>query len=100
MSSDGPVMDDPMLDEPMRGEAIALRVSVIVALALAVVGAVAPGAPGRFSAGACVVVIVAVPLIRVVVQAVHWARIRDLRFAFVAAGLLAVVAAGAIIASL
>jgi len=91
---------DAVLDEPVPWMAMVLRISVLLAVALAVAGAVMDGDFGRFSAGACVVVIVALPLLRVVVQGLHWARIRDLRFALAAAGLLAVVATGAIIASL
>ena len=88
------------VDTPVRGLKPLMLVATIAALALAVVGAFNRGALGTAAAGWAVGIIVAVPLLRVVVVGAHWWRIGDRRFALISASLLALVGAGAIIASL
>ncbi|MGB8862229.1 MAG: hypothetical protein WCC60_23440 [Ilumatobacteraceae bacterium] len=88
------------LDSPVRGMAGFLRAAVVLAFALAVVGALVPGAVGRASCVAMVAVIVAVPLVRVIALGVHWLRAGDRRFAAAAGGLMVVVAVGTVLASL
>lgn len=88
------------LDTPVRGTERAMRVAAVVAFILAAAGALLPGDAGRLAAGAVVAFIVAVPLLRVLSLGVHWFRTGDRRFAGVAFGLLLIVGAGSLIASL
>lgn len=62
---------------------------------LAVTGLVAPGSTGALAGRAALVLVVVVPLARVAALGVRWAQVGDRRYAAVAAGLLAVIAAGA-----
>jgi hypothetical protein len=70
----------------------ALRVGALVAFAAALVGLLAPARVGDPAGRAFLVLLVALPLGRLVWLLVRWVRRRDLRFASVAALLLAVVA--------
>ena len=88
------------LDTPVPGTARLMRVAAIVAFVLAAFGALVPGTAGRAAAGAVVAFIVAVPLVRVLSLGVHWFRQGDRRFAGVAFGLLLIVGAGSLIATL
>jgi len=87
------------LDAPAPGTQRATQVAAVVAFALAAVGALLPGSVGRAAAIAGVVCIVAVPLLRVLSLAMHWLRVGDRRYAGMAFCLLAIVAAGSVIAA-
>ena len=88
------------IDTPIRGLKPLMLSATLAAFALAIVGAFIDGRAGRTAAGLAVAVIVAVPLLRVVVVGTHWWRVGDRRFAAIAAGLLALVGLGAILALL
>ena len=78
----------------------ALRVTKRVALVVALLATVTPGAAGRSAGAAAVGLVVAAPLLRVGWLAYRWWRRDDRAFASVAAALLVVVGAGAAIAYL
>lgn len=88
------------IDPPIPGVRIALFVAVLVAFCLALLGATVGGDLGRLAGVGALIVIVAIPLARVAGLGIHWWRIRDRRYSAAAAGLLAVVGIGAIIAAL
>jgi|CXWL01.1.fsa_nt_gi hypothetical protein len=88
------------VDSPVGGLGTALRVVVVVALGLSVAGASIGGRVGRVCAAIAIATIIAAPLLRVVVLSAHWYRSRDRRFAAVGLGLIAIVAAGAVLATL
>jgi hypothetical protein len=69
-------------------------------LMLALLGGVVPGLVGKVVAVVVVTVVVAVPLLRVAWLTGRWAQEKDHRFAAVGAGLLSVVALGAVLAAL
>jgi Kef-type K+ transport system membrane component KefB len=69
----------------------ALRVAVGLALVAAFVGLSALGRPGELGAIACVVLLIATPLVRLVWLLLRWVRRRDHRFAGATVALLAVV---------
>jgi uncharacterized membrane protein len=91
-------MTPPVVDQPVPVLGQALRIAVIAALTLSIVGATVGGDAGRYLSGACIALIVAAPLLRVVMLSAAWYRRGDRRFAAVGAGLLAIVAIGALIA--
>ena len=64
------------------------------AMALAIAALVVPGDVGSALGVALVVVLVALPILRVALAGVRFARVGDRRFALVAATLLAIIAAG------
>ena len=78
----------------------AMRITIRVALAAAVVGTVVPGDVGRAASAAAVGFIIAAPLLRVGWLAYRWWRWGDRAFASVAAALLLVVGTGTAIATL
>jgi hypothetical protein len=78
----------------------AMRITIRVTLAAALIGTFAPGELGRIASAAAVGFIIATPLVRVAWLAYRWWRWGDRAFASVAASLLLVVATGTAIASL
>lgn len=75
-----------------------LRAAYAVALLLAVAAVVLPGDAGTAAGVGLIATLVATPALRVGWLVARWVRRRDVRFATVAAGLLAVMAAGALAA--
>ena len=88
--------------ERIRYERIiwALRVTIRVTLAAAVIGTVVPRAAGRSASAAAVGLVIAAPLVRVAWLVYRWWRWGDRAFASVAAGLLLVVGTGTVVALL
>lgn len=76
----------------------ALRVTIRVTLALAVVGTIVPGSAGEVASAAAIGLIIAAPLLRVAWLTYRWWRWGDRRFALVAAALLVVVGTGTAVA--
>ena len=79
-------------------ERVGLTAAAGAVLVAAALGAVVPGRPGRTLDGIAVAIVIAAPLVRVVGLVAGFARERDWRFAAAAVALLAVVAAGALLA--
>lgn len=77
-----------------------LRAAAVLAAALALAGVVLPGTAGRIAAWAMVTTLIAAPFLRVAWLASRWAHPPDWRFFGAAVGLLALTAAGAVIAAL
>lgn len=75
-----------------------LRWATAGAFALAVAGAVLPGAVGDAAAGAMIGLLMAVPLLRLAFFVARWWQIGDRRFAVVALLLLVEIGAGAAVA--
>ena len=67
-----------------------LTVALIATFACALGGAFIPGAVGRWSGTACIVILIAAPVLRVAWLVVDWTRVRDFRFALLGCGLLLV----------
>ncbi|MEI2698885.1 MAG: hypothetical protein V9E94_11230 [Microthrixaceae bacterium] len=67
---------------------------------LAAGGALLPGGVGRWSGAAAIVVLVTAPLVRVVWLVRRWMSRGDPRFAAVGCGVLAIIAAGVVLAAL
>ena len=80
-----------------RLQALWLRRAVRVLAAIAAVGFVVPGDIGSFAAGMAVIVLIAVPLIRVVGIVVRLASEHDRRFVLVGVALLSAAALGVLI---
>lgn len=78
----------------------ALRITIRVTLAAAVIGTVIPGEVGRAASAFAVGLIIAAPLLRVSWLAYRWWRWGDRVFASVAAALLLVVGTGTALAAL
>lgn len=74
------------------------RVALGVAFVLALGGAFVPGPAGTALAAAALVVLAGAPVVRVAWLTLDWTRTGDRRFALAGAALLAVLAAGGIIA--
>ena len=88
-----------------RGERIryermirALRLLSWVAFGAALAGVILPDPVGDAASVTAVVVVIAVPLMRVAWLAVRWYRRGDRRYAAVAAGVLLIVGAGSVLA--
>ena len=75
----------------------ALGLALVVALLGGVVGATGDGRAQRLAAGIAVGAVTVAPLLRVAVLGVTWARLKDRRFAIAGAGVIAVVATGALL---
>jgi hypothetical protein len=67
-----------------------LTVALIVTFACALGGAFIPGTVGHWSGTACIVILIAAPVLRVSWLVVDWTRVRDFRFALLGCGLLLV----------
>ena len=76
----------------------ALSAAAMAVLIAAVLGAVIPGRPGRVLDGIAIAIVIAAPLARVLGLVAGFVRERDWRFVGAALALLAVVAAGALLA--
>ena len=79
---------------PMVGLHRLVQAGAAAALVLGVLGAALPGDAGTATATAAVSVVIAGPLLRVAWLSGRWLRKGDVRFAVLAAVLLAVVGAG------
>ncbi len=92
------------IPDPRAGRFDALvaasRMAMIVAVALAVAGSVLPGDAGTWAATAAIVVVIAAPLLRVTWLAARWFRRGDITYAWVAVGVLCVVATAVVLAAL
>jgi|GEM_PF-3781760 len=86
------------IDRGAPGVGLLLRVGVVAAFVSAVVGMVGDSTVNHVAAACAVGVVIAVPLLRVVMLAGHWARVGDRRYAATAAALVAVAVCGALIA--
>lgn len=84
----------------MQRLASLMQVALMAAFALALGGAFLPGAVGRASGVACVIVLISAPILRVLWLTVSWARDGDRRFAVFGALLLSVLAVGSALAFL
>lgn len=87
-----------VIDPGARGVGALLRAGVVVAFVGAVIGMLGDSAVHHGAAGIAIGVIIAVPLMRVLLLAGHWARLGDRRFAATAGVLVAVAACGALLA--
>jgi len=75
-----------------------LMIALVVTFACALGGAFLPGTIGVWSGTACIVILIAVPVLRVTWLVVDWTRVRDVKFALLGCALLVVLAtSGAII---
>jgi hypothetical protein len=75
-----------------------LMIALVVTFACALGGAFLPGTIGVWSGTACIIILIAVPVLRVTWLVVDWTRIRDVKFALLGCALLVVLAtSGAII---
>lgn len=85
--------------EPGRYDALSwyLRGALVLVAVLAVGAVVLPSTAAVWCGRAVVVLLVAVPLLRVLWFVVRWLRRGDLRFALVGIGVLVVVAVGAVL---
>ena len=77
---------------------LAISATLIVAAVLAFVGVVVPGSWGTGLATAAIVIVTAIPIVRVGWLVKRWAGQRDTTYAWAAVVLLALVAIGPIIA--
>ena len=95
-------MSDHRVDPTQAGaeERVGLVISgtLIVAAVLALVGVLVPGGWGTGLAAAAIVIVTAIPIVRVGWLVKRWAGQRDMKFAWAAVVLLALVAVGPIIA--
>ena len=67
-----------------------LSIALAMSFALALGGAFVPGPIGQWSGTACIVILIAAPVLRVAWLAVDWTRARDLHFAVLGCVLLVV----------
>ena len=75
-----------------------LMVALVVTFACALGGAFLPGTAGVWSGTACVVILIAVPVLRVTWLVVDWTKSLDVKFALLGCALLVVLAtSGAIV---
>ena len=75
-----------------------LMVALVVTFACALGGAFLPGTIGVWSGTACIIILIAAPVLRVTWLVVDWTRIRDVKFALLGCALLVVLAtSGAIV---
>lgn len=97
-------MSDHRVDPTQAGaeERVGLAISgtLIVAAVLALVGVLVPGDWGTGMATAAIVMVTAIPIVRVGWLVTRWAGQRDMKYAWAAVVLLALVAIGPIIALL
>ena len=95
-------MSDHRVDPTQAGaeERVGLAISgtLIVAAVLALVGVLVPGEWGTGVAAAAIVIVTAIPIVRVGWLVKRWAGQRDTKYAWAAVVLLALVAVGPIIA--
>ena len=75
-----------------------MQVALVATFACAIGGAFIPGTIGRVSGTACIVLLIAAPVVRVGWLVVNWTRVRDTRFALLGCVLLLVLAASGTIA--
>lgn len=76
-----------------------MHAALLLVGALAVGGAMVPGRVGRWMGAGAIAVLVAAPLLRVMWLVRRWVRRGDPRFAAVGCGVLAIVAAGVLLAA-
>jgi len=75
-----------------------LTIALVVTFACALGGAFLPGTIGVWSGRACIVILIAAPVLRVAWLVVDWTRTRDVKFALLGCALLVVLAtSGAIV---
>lgn len=67
-----------------------LQIALVITFVLALGGAFIPGRMGAVSGTACIVILIAAPVLRVGWLVVDWTRLRDVRFAALGATLLLV----------
>lgn len=91
--------NDPRL-ERFRPLTASLRVVLVACAALAVAAFVLPEQASRWAGLAMFALLVGVPIARVLWLVQRWFRRGDVRFALVGVGVLAVIAAGVVLAAL
>ena len=95
-------MSDHRVDPTQAGaeERVGLAISgtLVVAAVLALVGVMVPGGWGTGLATAAIIIVTAIPIVRVGWLVKRWVGQRDMKFAWAAVVLLALVAVGPIIA--
>lgn len=95
-------MSDHRVDPTQAGaeERVGLAISgtLVVAAVLALVGVMVPGDRGTGLAAAAIIIVTAIPIVRVGWLVKRWVGQRDMKFAWAAVVLLALVAVGPIIA--
>lgn len=75
-----------------------LMVALVVTFACALGGAFLPGTIGVWSGTACIIILIAAPVLRVTWLVVDWTSARDVKFALLGCALLVVLAtSGAIV---
>ena len=75
-----------------------LMIALVVTFVCALGGAFLPGTAGIWSGTACIVILIAVPVLRVTWLVVDWTKSRDVKFALLGCALLVVLAtSGAIV---
>ena len=75
-----------------------LMVALVVTFACALGGAFLPGTIGAWSGTACIIILIAAPVLRVTWLVVDWTRTRDVKFVLLGCALLVVLAtSGAIV---
>jgi hypothetical protein len=75
-----------------------LMIALVLTFVCALGGAFLPGTAGVWSGTACIVILIAVPVLRVTWLVVDWTKSRDVKFALLGCALLVVLASsGAII---
>lgn len=102
MSDDTPLDDtplDPRLDR-YRPLTRALRVALVACGVLAAAAVVLPAPVGTWAGVAAVALLVGTPVARVIWFVQRWFRRGDVRYALVGCGVLAVIAAGVVLAAL
>ncbi len=77
-----------------------LMVALVATFVCALGGAFIPGPVGTVSGTACIVFLIAAPVLRVAWLVVDWTRTRDVKFALLGCALLVVLAASGAIALL
>jgi hypothetical protein len=77
-----------------------LMVALVITFACALGGAFIPGTVGQWSGTACIIILIAVPVLRVTWLVVDWTRARDVKFALLGCALLVVLATSGAIALL
>jgi hypothetical protein len=97
-AGDGEFLEDVPWRDPKVGRNRRLRgflgAAVIVTALAAAAGLILPGRPGQVAAAFAVVVVAAVPIVRVAWLAIRWFSKGDRRFGLVAVALLTVIAVG------
>ena len=72
--------------------------ALVITFVCALGGAFIPGTVGHWSGTACIIILIAAPVLRVMWLVADWIRTRDMKFALLGCALLVVLATSASIA--